>query len=251
MDYFDRATRLEQQDSLIQAENCYLQAIRLEPKNKQNALLYANTARLQRRQGRQKDALSSYATSLGFQPYQVSVLLDRASLLLEMGMEGNALMDCSMVIDLDSMNREALLMRSYINYKKRDYREAETDYLRLLRTNPSDSVAAMGLAVLYQSWEKPNQAIDVWNGLIERSPQEAPLYLYRAEVERSCGSYEFALMDVDKYISLTEPSAEIWVLRGDLCMNLGKKEQARRNYLQAIGQGKPRHELKERLKKSR
>lgn len=251
MDYFDRATRAEQQDSLLQAEGFYLQAIRLEPKNRQNALVYANVARLQRRQNRAGDALSSYNTSLAFQPYSIPVLLDRANLLLEMGEDERALVDCSMVRDLDSLNREALLMRSYLNYKKREYREAETDYLRLLRTEPSDSIASMGIAVLYQAWEKPEKSIEVWNRMIERNPQDASFYLYRAEVERSCGRYELALMDVDKYTSLTEPSADIWVLRGDLCLNLGKKEQARRNFLQAIEKGKPRYELNERLKKTK
>lgn len=251
VEYIDRATRCEQQDSLEQAEEYYMQAVRLQPKSPQNALLYANVARLQRLQNRMDDALTSYGYSLNRYPNNVKVLLDRAELLLEMGRERGALIDCSTVLDIDSVNRNALLMRSYLYYKARRYQEAEVDYLRLLRKNETDSVASMGLAVLYQAWEKLPKAFEIWNRLIERSPQDGMLYLCRAEVERMMKSYELALMDVDKAISLSVADADTWILRGDICMEMGKKSQAYESYQQAIQKGKTAIELKDRLKKSR
>lgn len=72
-------------DSLPQAEELLLQALKLEPKNAKNALLFSNLGLVQRRLGEFDKALESYSFALNFAPLAVPILLDRAAIYMEMG----------------------------------------------------------------------------------------------------------------------------------------------------------------------
>ena len=80
----DKAMDAVEQDSLLQAENYFKEALRLEPANMRNALLFSNLGTIQRRMGKNDDAVESYSLALNLTPYSVTMLLNRASLYLEM-----------------------------------------------------------------------------------------------------------------------------------------------------------------------
>lgn len=52
----ERAVECIGKDSLVQAEKLLVEALRLEPKNAHNALLFSNLGLVQRRMGRYEDA---------------------------------------------------------------------------------------------------------------------------------------------------------------------------------------------------
>ena len=74
-------------DSLSKAEELLLQALKLEPKNAKNAMLFSNLGLVQRRLGEYDKALESYSFALNFAPLAVPILLDRAAINLEMGIQ--------------------------------------------------------------------------------------------------------------------------------------------------------------------
>lgn len=98
-----------------------LQALKLEPKNAKNALLFSNLGLVQRRLGEFDKALESYSFALNFAPLAVPILLDRAAIYMEMGKTDRAYTDYCQVLDEDKQNKEALLMRAYIYVLRRDY----------------------------------------------------------------------------------------------------------------------------------
>ena len=57
-----------EKDSLYQAENMLKEALRLEPANMRNALLFTNLGTVQRRMGKNKEALESYSLALNITP---------------------------------------------------------------------------------------------------------------------------------------------------------------------------------------
>ena len=71
-------------DSLYDAEKFFKEALNKEPANMGNSLLLSNLGTIQRRMGKKKEALESYSLALNKTPYSVTMLLNRASLLLEM-----------------------------------------------------------------------------------------------------------------------------------------------------------------------
>ena len=75
----ERAIDCIEKDSLPQAEELLLRALKLEPKNAKNALLFSNLGLVQRRLGEFDKALESYSFALNFAPLAVPILLDRAA----------------------------------------------------------------------------------------------------------------------------------------------------------------------------
>ena len=121
----DRAVTYTEQDSLPQAEDYIRRALKLEPANPHNALLFSNLGTIQRRQRQYEQALESYNFALNIAPRAVPILLNRAAIYMELGRNNLAQADYSLVLDLEKNNEEALLMRAYIYMQQREYKMAK------------------------------------------------------------------------------------------------------------------------------
>ena len=108
-----------ERDSLFQAEEAFKKALQLDPSNMRNALLFSNLGTVQRRMGKNKEAIESYSLALNLTPYSITMLLNRASLYLDMDYLDKAYLDYCNVIDLDEGNLEALQFRAYIYMRRR------------------------------------------------------------------------------------------------------------------------------------
>lgn len=247
-DFFEKATRCEQADSLEQAEKYYKEALKAEPTNAHNAMIFANLGRLQYRQHRLEEAMQSYDLAINLVPLSVPVLMDRASLALEMSDVNKAFVDCSTVLDVNKNNVKALLLRAYLRCGKREYKEAHEDYNLLLELEPQSISGRMGLALLYQEEQKYKEALKVLNKLIVETPDDAELYIIRAGVEKEISQLDFALMDMDRAISLSPQYANAYLLRGEILKKQNKKGMAKHDFEKAIELGIPRSELMEQLK---
>ena len=63
-----RAMNAVESDSLYQAETWFKKALQLEPANMRNALLFSNLGTVQRRMGKNQEALESYSLALNLTP---------------------------------------------------------------------------------------------------------------------------------------------------------------------------------------
>ena len=192
----DRAIVCTEQDSLAQAENYIRQALKLEPANPHNALLFSNLGTIQRRQRDYDQALESYTYALNIAPRAVPILLNRAALNLEMGRNEQARVDYSLVLDLEKDNREALLMRAYIYVTQRDLKFARADYERLLKLDPQNYNARLGLATLEQKDGNLQKALEILNKMLVEDPQDAALYVARAGIEQDMQHVDLAMIDL-------------------------------------------------------
>lgn len=246
--YFDKATRCEQTDSLEQAEKYYRLALKAEPTNAHNCMIFANLGRLQYRMHRLVEAMESYDMAINMAPLTVPILMDRASLALEMGNADKALLDCSTILDVNKNNAKALLVRAYLRTARREYKEAHEDYNKLLELEPLNAAGRMGLALLYQDEQKYKEALEVLNKVITDEADDAELYIVRAGIEKDMNQLDFALIDLDKAISLSPQYANAYLLRGEILRKLDKKAMAKQDFEKAIQLGIPRAELMEQLK---
>ena len=94
-------------DSLTQAENLFRQALKADPTNARNALVFSNLGTVLKRQGKTDEAIKNYTFALNITPYATSILLNRAALYLEKDMQDKAYIDYCNVIDLIPENTEA------------------------------------------------------------------------------------------------------------------------------------------------
>ncbi len=212
-------------DSLTKSEILFKQALKMDPANMRNALLFTNLGTVQRRLGKIDDAIDSYTLSLNITPYSVVTLLNRASLYLEKNLFDRAYVDYCNVIDIDKTNKEALLFRAYIYMQRRDYKGARIDYNTLLQEEPGNNTARLGRALLNQKELKYRESLE-----------DLP---------------DLALLDLEEAAKLAPDDAEIYVMCGEIYLSQKKKREAYVAFEKAIELGVPRPELQDKLKASK
>ena len=246
-----RAMNAIERDSLLQAEAWFKKALQLEPANMRNALLFSNLGTVQRRMGKDKEALESYSLALNLTPYSVTMLLNRASLYLELDYLDKAYVDYCNVIDLDAKNQEALQFRAYIYMRRRQYMDARNDYQSLLQVEPGNQTARIGMAMVNQKLGRYQEALEEFNRLIIDYPKDVSLLKARAELEVEMNTLELALLDLESAAKMAPFDADIYLMCGDIYLSQGRNREAYVAYEKAIELGIPRPELQDKLKASK
>ena len=246
-----RAMNAVESDSLYQAETWFKKALQLEPANMRNALLFSNLGTIQRRMGKNQEALESYSLALNLTPYSITMLLNRASLYLDMDYLDKAYVDYCNVIDLDAKNQEALGFRAYIYMRRRQYQDARNDYQKLLEVVPGDKTARIGMAMVNQKLQRYRESLEEFNRLIVDYPKDVSLLKARAELEVEMNTLELALLDLESAVKMAPNDAEIYVMCGDIYLAQGRNREAYVAYEKAVELGVPRPELQDRLKASK
>lgn len=250
-EYISQAMDAIETDSLAKAEIFFKEALKLEPANIKNALLFSNLGTIQRRIGKKKEALEAYSLALNLTPYSITILLNRASLYLEMDMLDKAYLDYCNVIDLDAKNKEALQFRAYVYMRRRQYMEARLDYQRLLAEEPGNKTARVGIAMVNQKDKRYREALEELNRLITDYPRDVSLLKARAELEVEMNSLELALLDLEEAVRITPNDADIYVMCGEIYLTQGKKREAYAAFEKAVELGIPRSMLQDQLKLSK
>ncbi len=243
----EKAIDCIEMDSLEQAEVLLNEAMKLEPANPYNALLFSNLGLIQKRMGRLENAIDSYTYAVNLAPTTLPILLDRAALYLEVGMTNQAYYDYIKILDIDKDNKEALLMRAYIHQLRRDYNLARVDYLHLLEVDTNHYNARLGLITLEQKEGKFKEALERVNKMLLEYPNDAVLYVARADIEREMEHIDLALTDLDEALRLNFSLIDAYLLRGDIYLLQGKKLLAKTDFEKAIRLGVPTSQLSSRL----
>lgn len=249
----ERAVAATEQDSLEQAAEYIRQALKMEPANPRNALLFSNLGTIQRSQRRYEQALESYRLALNIAPMSIPILMNHATLSLELGQNDKARADYSQVIELEPHHEEALLMRAYIYMEQRDYKFARLDYDTLLKVNPKSYSGRLGLATLHQRESRFSESLKVLEGMLADKGGATPysarelavVYVARAGVELDMLNPDLALMDLDEAVSLDPTQAEAYLMRGRVYLMKEKKTQAKRDLDKAVSLGVPQGEVRE------
>ena len=100
---------------------------------------------------------------------------------------------------------------------------------------------------LEQNEKRYKEAQESNNKMIIEYPDNAELYIARADIEREMGHIDLALTDLDEAIKLTPSSTSAYLLRGDIYLIQGKKMLAKSDFEKAIRLGVPSSQLVERL----
>lgn len=250
-DLIHKAMDAVEMDSLQQAEQLFTEALKLEPANMRNALVFSNLGTIQRRMGKKKEALESYSLALNRTPYSVTMLLNRASLLLEMDYLDKAFVDYCDVLDIDRENKEALMYRAYIHMKRRMYHNARLDYRAFLELEPGNKTARIGMAMVNQKDKRFQESLEEFNRLIVDYPRDVSLLKARVELEIEMNSLDMALLDLENAARLTPNDPEIYVMCGDIYLMQDKRREAYTAFEKAIDLGIPRPKLQDRLNASK
>ena len=236
-EYVRRALEAISDDKTEDAEELFREAMKAEPAQRSNAMIYYQIGRIQEHRGKPRKALQSYTQGLNIAPHVLPLRMARARLYMEMGNQEKALVDYSDVLDWKEDEEEALFMRAYIYTGQRLYKKARADYEALLKLNPAHEEARIGLVLLNEKDNRPREAMEQINAMIAAAPDHAVLYAVRAGLEQTRKQYEASEADFTKAITLDPSNIDYLLNRAALYAEIGETKKARADLDKALELG--------------
>ena len=254
--WVERGIKAAEADSLAEAVTYFKKALKVNPKDYRNALVFTNMGKVQetmywqntQEKQNASDAIESYTMALSFAPEAVPMLEARGKLYLRLENYGKALMDFTTILDVDPHHKEARNYRAFCYSQRHEYLEARTDYLRVLEEDATNYSAQLGLALLCQNTNKMTEALERITLMVEGHPDKAELYSVRAGMYAENKQSELAIMDLDKAVELEPENQNYYLARAYLHKEQGNKRKALADFEAAIKNGVPRASLEEELK---
>ena len=224
-------------DSLSKAETIFLQAIAVKPADKASAVLYQYVGQLRVRQERHKEALEAFNYALQLAPTSQEVLMDRASLNIQIGRESHALNDLCDLLTMNQEHADALFFRAYIYAEQHLNAKARADYERLVILQPRNREARLGLALLCDKDRRPQEAMEHIDVLLRYWPDDATVYAVRGGMYQKRRNYELALRDMNRAIELEPENPDFYISRALLYKDFHKKALATADFRKAVDLG--------------
>jgi tetratricopeptide (TPR) repeat protein len=224
---------------LDSAEIALKNALKKEPDNQMNALLFNNLGTVQRRQGKTEEALRSYTLALIRYPKNSTFLSARASLFSEKGDFKNALLDYNTLLDEYPENEEALYQRALLYLSMKDFERSEKDLERMMELNPQSFYARLGFGSLYKIAGRYDDAEKTYNYLEGKEPDHPAVYSGRAELFLLLKKGGKALSDINKAIRLSNEKEDpyLYIIRSKAKLLLHEKKSAAEDIQKAIALG--------------
>ena len=226
---------------LVSAEESLKAAMRKEPANPLNYALLTNLGTIQRRQGKLQEALISYTSALSGHTKNITILENRASLYTELGETEKALNDYNTLLIENPEHQEALYCRGLLYIQLQNYMWAEQDFDKILEVNEKSVRARLGHAILEKMRGNYDESERIFNYLISEMPRDWILYEGRADLY-------FMMGKIEKVFTESEPTANLYVLRGKIKLAQYEKERAALDFKKAESMGYNKEVIKELLK---
>ena len=222
-----------------QAEQCLKNAMKLEPANPQNGLLFVNLGTIQRNQQKYQDAEISYTCAISLLEENTVAFSTRASLYAEMEEYQKAIDDYSVIIGRNPENEDALYERALCRLMNNDTVGARFDLETIDKLNPKSAKSRLGMAMVYKAMGENAMAVELYDALIKANPNSWSLFRDRAEVYFFSKRLGAALIDIDKSISMNGKDPLSYFLRAKIRWAKGDREYARRDLNRAVELGLP------------
>lgn len=227
-------------DSISKAEQCLKNAMKLEPANPRNGLLFVNLGTLQRSQQKYKDAEISYTCAISLLEDNYIVYSTRASLYAEIEEYAKAIDDYTVVINHNPVDEDAIYERALCRLMSNDTLGARLDLESIDKFNPKSAKSRLGMAAVYKAMGENAMAAELYDALIKANPKSWSLLRDRAEVYYLSRRFGAALIDIDKSISMNSQDPFSFLLRAQIRWAKGDREYARRDLNRAIDLGLPK-----------
>ncbi|MBO7608772.1 MAG: tetratricopeptide repeat protein [Muribaculaceae bacterium] len=213
--YLDSAqTSIEQQD-WASAEHWLRQALAFDASNSANSMLLSNLATVQRYEGKLDEALKNYTLALDITPNAVTLLLNRAALLLQLGRTEQAVTDYERVSILDDKDVESRYSLGMIAVEQRDFSRAETMFNEIRRIKSTSALADEGMGFLYKEKGDFERAIEHLSVVI-KSRVDAHLLGNRADCYLALKRLNDASADIKAALEIDPDDGYLYLLRAKL-----------------------------------
>lgn len=212
VDEADKACREERWEDAVR----YLkEAMMLDPDNAGNIMLLSNLGMVQYRLGEDSLAISTLTEAHKIAPSSVTILSNRAHILMETGYDGEAYEDYGLIMQLDSTDVTSRLRHGIIALRARDIETARQDFEYIAKRFPSTSEAMVGMATLHCALGEYKEALPYYNELL-RNSRDIESLTGRALCNLMTDNLQEASDDIAEALQLSPEDGELYLYRAAL-----------------------------------
>lgn len=200
------------------ASRCIRQALRLEPANVGNTMLFANLGLATGMEGKYGEAMQCFDIALGKAPKSVPVLTSKAKIQILASDTDGAMETLDTILSLDSMAQWPRQTRGLMRLRDKDFRDAYSDFSFLYKNFPNDSWGPGGLAKCMEAQGRPAEAAGFYLDAIQRCAADdddiVEFQLGLIENLGHTGQLQEALDTAKDAISAHPHEGRLYLLRG-------------------------------------
>lgn len=230
---FEKALDYIESKDYENAESSLKQALKQEPANPTNSLLFMNLGTVQRNLGKYDEALVSYSAAMDKFPNKNKLLHSRAALLCEMGLYDDALADYGTILESDAIDKEALYSRALIYMANNDLEKAQNDFDKILMLSINNWQALEGKAIILKRQGKWSEAEELLTDAVFNNKSRGNLYAHRAECHVALGQLGRAQEDLQKATELKYEEPFLYIVWGKLRLQQYDKRAAKESFMKA------------------
>lgn len=222
-----------EQNQLDSAEYALNQAIKSDPKNKNNSWLMTSLGTIQQSLGKMDAAYISLTAALNNHPKSNFILHQRAGLLMEMERWDEARADYNSILNTDSLDIEALYNRGTLKLEIKDKAGAEKDFEVAERNGEFSPYGLLGKALILRLDEAWDEAQQVYTNILNEYPEMTDVYLKRAECYLHLDQLSNLSADLQKVAPIEFANPTYYFLRGQLRLKQFDEDAAQSDFKKA------------------
>ncbi len=247
IDHLTRAFNALHADSLQNAEELFLKALKVRPEAPGNYVIHYNLGNISMSRNRYHEACERFSRALSLHSNLIDARFDRAVCYLELGNLTAAREDCAHLQQLADVSTEDRVRWDFLSaaiyMKGRQAHLAKGELEEILRLSPENRSAQLLLAQALEEMGQPQTALLRLNALVEQEPEFFDALLARAALESKLELPDLARADYDAALRLQPDAADVYVLRAKTQIVLGNKTAAARDLDRAVALGLSRGSL--------
>ncbi len=151
------------------AARCTRAALRIDPANVGNVMLFSNLGLAAGMEGKMGEAMQCFDIALDRAPKSIPILTSKAKVLVNASQTDEALETIDTILSLDSVAQWPLQTRGLLRMRAHDFKGAYDDFSRLAKAWPRNTWGAAGMAKCMELQGYPSEAAGYYRDAIERS----------------------------------------------------------------------------------
>ena len=208
----DSADRYMKAERWSDAERVIVKALRTEPANRSNYLLWSNLGMVRHENGDYEGALMAYDIGLTSAPRSTSLLTNRARTYLETGRRDSAKSDLDLALEIDSTLLWPRKVRGLLLTAEGDTAAAMRDFRIYLEKEPDDASVAEAMGDIAGRGGDANRAIELYRKAYRAEENEELL----AKIALTCYAYgrlQEMRDDIAEGLKRNPRNGELYLLR--------------------------------------
>lgn len=150
------------------AARCTRTALRIDPANVGNVMLFSNLGLAAGMEGKIGEAMECFDIALARAPKSIPILTSKAKVLVNASQTEEALETIDTILELDSVAQWPLQTRGLLRMRRHDYKGAYEDFSLLSKTWPRNTWGPAGMAKCMEMQGYVSEAAGYYRDALER-----------------------------------------------------------------------------------